>query len=297
MERIDAFETYHPLVTLAFFVCAISFGMFVRHPAFQLASVLCSAAYCISAKGYLGLRWVAAMVPLFAALAAINPLLNTMGDTVLFTYCGGRRFTWEALAFGMSTGAMFVSMMMWFVNCSSVMTGDKISYLFGGAAPALSLVLTMTIRLVPTYRHRIARLYEARKGIGKASDDGSMMTRLKGAASLLSALLTWALEGSVATADSMRCRGYGLPGRTQFRAYRFDRRDRVLLFVLAVLACATAASISVGAASAEYLPKVVLAELSASSLAGLISYATMLALPALINLREDLHWRISLSRI
>ncbi len=38
-------------------------------------------------------------------------------------------------------------------------------------------------------------------------------------------MVTWSLENAIETADSMRARGYGLPGRTSFSIYRFDSRD------------------------------------------------------------------------
>ena len=37
------------------------------------------------------------------------------------------------------------------------------------------------------------------------------------------------LENAIETADSMRSRGYGLPGRTAFSIYRFDDRDKTAL--------------------------------------------------------------------
>ena len=43
---------------------------------------------------------------------------------------------------------------------------------------------------------------------------------------------TWSLENAIETADSMKSRGYGLPGRTAFSIFRFDRRDKLALPVL-----------------------------------------------------------------
>ncbi len=47
-------------------------------------------------------------------------------------------------------------------------------------------------------------------------------------------MVTWSFENAVETADSMKSRGYGLPGRTAFSLYRFSRRDRLLLLWLAL---------------------------------------------------------------
>lgn len=59
-------------------------------------------------------------------------------------------------------------MMLWFASFHLVMTSDKFTYLFGRAIPALSLVLTMVLRLVPSYRRKADALMTARACIGKA---------------------------------------------------------------------------------------------------------------------------------
>ena len=46
-------------------------------------------------------------------------------------------------------------------------------------------------------------------------------------------MVTWALENAIETADSIKSRGYGLPGRSSFSLYRFDGRDQgALAFLL-----------------------------------------------------------------
>lgn len=107
----------------------------MRHPALQAVSVCAAVAYYLSIRRLGGLRVVAAMTGMFIVLSLANPLFNPMGDTVLFTYMGSRSFTWEALAFGVSTAAMFVSTMLWFACFNVVMTTDKLVFLFGRVAP------------------------------------------------------------------------------------------------------------------------------------------------------------------
>ncbi len=45
-------------------------------------------------------------------------------------------------------------------------------------------------------------------------------------------MITWSLENAIETADSMRSRGYGLPGRSAFSIYRMDSRDKLALMWL-----------------------------------------------------------------
>ena len=49
---------------------------------------------------------------------------------------------------------------------------------------------------------------------------------------ILSILVTWILEDSIDTADSMNARGYGLNGRTSFSIYRLDKRDKIILLII-----------------------------------------------------------------
>ena len=50
---------------------------------------------------------------------------------------------------------------------------------------------------------------------------------------IFSAMISWALENAIDTADSMKARGYGLPGRTAFSIFIFDKRDlKTLLYIL-----------------------------------------------------------------
>ena len=61
------------------------------------------------------------------------------------------------------------------------------------------------------------------------------MEKSKHGLKILSIMTTCALENAIDTADSMKSRGYGLKGRTNFSNYRFDTRDRSMFTVLITL--------------------------------------------------------------
>ena len=109
------------------------------------------------------------------------------------------------------------------------MTSDKFVYLFGRVIPALSLVLSMTLRFVPKFKAQIQVVSEAQRCVGRDVSNGSVLQRLRNGITILSIMVTWALENAIETADSMKSRGYGLPGRTAFSIYRFDSRDKAAL--------------------------------------------------------------------
>lgn len=271
----------------------------LRHPAFQIVSLIFSIACYFGVGGALKARTVGYLVLIFAFVSFLNPVFNTMGDTVLFTYLDGRVFTLESFAFGVSSALMFVSMMIWFFAFSIVVSSEKLTYLFGGLMPAISLILVMALRLIPQYRRKLSDFSLARQGVqgGGSSQNKSRLEDVKEAMLHISMLLTWAFEGAVQTADSMRSRAYGSGKRSHYQAYRFELRDGLLLGFMLLLGGVVVFACFTGCAMAQYLPSLSFTPLEGASACALFAYAVLLAIPVIANVGEELSWRVSLSRI
>ncbi len=294
----DAFSTYNPIINFAFYIGAVVFGMFFVHPAFLVVSVVLAMSYYVTVKGKSAWKMAAVMVPVFVAVAVINPLINTLGDRVLFTWAGDRPYTFEALCYGMAIGGMLVTILLWFASYNLVMTGDKFLYIFGRFAPSISMVLTMVLRLVPGFQRKISQIAGARKCVGKAGDTGTRREKIDNGLTIVSTLTTWALEGGIMTADSMQSRGYGSGRRTTFSIYRFAMRDKALLGTEILLAGVIGFCGINGAAGAAYTPEIVLANLGNTwTMAGLTAYALFLSIPSVLNIMEEITWRILRSGI
>jgi len=78
----------------------------------------------------------------------------------------------------------------------------------------------------------VKAISQAQRYMGRDTSSGGLLQRGKNAMKVFSVLVTWSLESAIDTADSMRSRGYGQPGRTAFSIYRLDDRDRSLLLWL-----------------------------------------------------------------
>lgn len=291
--RRDAFSRFHPAVNFLFFVGAIGFGVVIQHPAYLAAGAVCGLVYYLLLKGWKGLKLLITMIPMFLLITLINPLVNTYGKTVLFTYFG-RNWTWEAMVYGMTLGGMFVLMMVWFGCYNEVLTSDKFVALFGGLIPSLSLLLVMVLRLVPSFMRKTKQIIGARNAIGKGGNENTTF-REKGASGMtvLSALTDWALEGSIVTADSMRSRGYGSAKRTSFRIYRMTVRDWAVLAVEAVLALIVIFTIGTGGTEASFTYRISIAPVTW----GYGAYWAFLLIPTVIHIKEEVQWRIILSKI
>lgn len=286
----DAFSRFHPAVNFLFFLGAIGFGVVVQHPAYLVAGCVLSAVYYLLLHGKKGWKLVLSLVPLFLVLSLINPLFNTAGEQVLFTLFQ-RPYTLEALYYGMAIGAMFVIMMLWFGCYNAVLTSDKFMCLFGTVAPSLSLLLIMVLRMIPNLMKKAGQIIGARRSVGKgAGAESTRRERLESGMTVLSALTDWALEGSVVTADAMRARGYGTAKRTSFQIYRMTGRDLAMLVLMLVLA---ACVLLAGGTAATYTPAFSTAPVNW----GLGAYCLFLGIPTVLELREEIQWRILTSKI
>ena len=286
MKR-DAFSGYHPAVVFLFFLAVLGFGVVILHPAFLLVGLVGAFSYYLFLRGRKGLKQILLMMPLFLAVILLNPLVNRGGATVLFLLFG-KPYTLEALIYGAVLSGMFLTMILWFSCYSAVMTGDKFTSLFGTLLPSLSLLLVMIFRMVPSLIRKGKQITGARQSIGKE------MSGTDEAMTVLGCLTTWALEGSIVTADSMRSRGYGTAKRTSFMIYRMARHDWGLLSTILVLSAALIAAVSAGHTTATFTPEWYLAPVSPI---GLLLYGFLSLIPTLLHLQEALSWHISRSKI
>ena len=91
----------------------------------------------------------------------------------------------------------------------------------------------MALRFVPRFTGQLKVIRNGQKSMGRDVSEGSLFNRIRAGFNMLSILVTWALENAIETSDSMRSRGYGLKGRTAFSIYKFTKKDKSLLAVMA----------------------------------------------------------------
>lgn len=290
---MDAFSKCHPSVNFIFFVGAIGMSVVFLHPVYLLVGIVTGAVYYLLLNGMKGWRTILGLLPVFVILSGVNPLFNTLGEHVLF-HVFGRPYTAEALLYGGALAAMFVVMMLWFGCYNKVLTSDKFTALFGSVIPSVSLLLVMVFRMVPNFLRKTEQIIGARKSVGKGvAENASAREKLGDGISVLGALTTWALEGSVVTGDSMRARGYGGEKRSSFMIYRMTAGDWLLLAVMAALLTLTVTAACQGQTAAVFVPTVDMAPASW----GIAAYACYLLLPTVLHIKEAVQWHISRSRI
>ena len=289
---MNRFQTYHPLVNFLYYVLVIGFSMALNHPLAQLISISCACVYAVQADGkkavLFSLRWC---LPIMLMTAFINPAFSHEGVTILLYFPTGNPLTLESILYGLSSGVMIATVMLWFLNFNRDICSDKFIYLFGRIIPAMSLVLSMTLRFIPKFKAQLALVVDAQKCIGRDISEGAILRRIKIAITVLSIMLTWALENAIETADSMKSRGYGLLGRSAFSIYRMEERDKMALAYLGFCAFYLLAGVMVSAFGFRYFPSIRYVELNLASLSFQFVYLILCIMPVALNWAEESKWK------
>ena len=294
----DRFGHYHPLVNFLYFALVIGFSMALNHPLAQGISLICAIVYAVQTDGAKAvrftLRWC---LPMVLLTAFINPAFSHEGRTILLYFPNGNPLTLESIFYGISSGVLIATVMLWFMNFNRVITSDKFIYLFGRIIPAMSLVLSMTLRFIPKFKAQLQLVTDAQKSIGRDISEGSIWHRTKIAITVLSIMVTWALENAIETADSMKSRGYGLKGRTAFSIYRFDDRDKLAMLYLSFCGFYLLTGSMVSAFGFRYFPSIRYIGLNAATLSFQFVYLILCLMPVALNWAEERKWKAMHSKM
>lgn len=286
-----AFGGVHPVVQSGFFTSVMLFTMLVPQPVILLTSFACSLTYGFFVGGKGSRRsFLRLILPSSALVCIINPLFNHAGVTILFYLPDGNPFTLESVIYGLVSGCMFSSVMLWCLCLRFTMTSDRVIYLFGRVTPKLGLLLSMIMRFIPQLASQFRRVRSARRCLGRDINQGNIIRRTANFVRILSSVIGWSMEHSLITADSMKSRGYGLGRRTSYTIFRFERRDVILLFLTIFLSAAVICGCIGGVGDFFYFPAVSQVGAGALDILTYIAFALLCVFPFIIDLKEGRKW-------
>lgn len=293
---MKAFEGYHPVILFVYFIAMIFITMFTTHPILLGISFACSLAFCGILLGIKKLlSSLAYSIPMLLIIAVTNPLFSHNGETILF-FLNDNPVTLEAILYGLDISAMIISVFYWFKCYHAVMTSDKFIYLFGRVIPKLSLLLSMVLNFVPKFKQHFKEIDQSQKALGIYASN-SYVDKVRSKIRVLSILVTWSLENSVETADSMRARGYGLKGRSSYSIFRWSVRDTVMAVIVFGLTAAVCFLMSLGYSDYWFYPAFKAFDWSISAIALYIFLFAVMFLSTLTEIKENLAWRYLRSKI
>ncbi|MEG0255425.1 energy-coupling factor transporter transmembrane component T [Vagococcus sp.] len=289
-----AFERFHPLVLFLYYMTVIFFSMFTTNPILLGISLIGSLSYLLLIAKNIW-RVILYYSVIFLVIALTNPLFVHNGETILF-FMNDKPVTLEAILYGAVIGLMIVAIVFWFKSYNVVMTSDKFVYLFGNIAPKIALTLSMILRYVPLFKEQIKRINMTQKTLGLYSSD-SYTDKLLSGFRVFRSLIGWSLENSVDVARSMRARGYGLKGRTHFSLFTFFIEDSLLLGANLIFMIVIFLMVQMNMVSINYYPFIDTFYFTKQQILLYISTGLFVFLPTFIEMKEQLLWRLLISKI
>lgn len=278
------FSRRNPIVNLIYFVAVTTITAFFMNPVLLALSMLAAFSYMILLSGgKRALKSLALLLPMSALGVVVNVLFNHRGATILTYLPNGNPITQEALLYGVAAAAMIVAVIWWFNCLTEIMTSDKIMYLFGMVIPSLSLIFSMILRFVPRFKKQFLSVAGTQNVLGIKTNTP------KGMSAVMSAVTSWAIEGSAETADSMKARGYGSGKRTAFAIFKFTLYD----FFCVLYIAATAVYTIVGKESLqfEFYPRIAYAEPTIFQISIYAAFCLMAAMPLVTEAAEVIRWK------
>ena len=102
----------------------------------------------------------------------------------------------------------------------------------------IGLMLSMSLRFVPTLMDDTTRIMNAQKARGVDFGEGSIVQKVKAMIPILIPLFATSLKRADSLAIAMEARGYqGGKGRSQYRQLKWTRKDTLTILVILVLGC------------------------------------------------------------
>lgn len=284
------FNSFNPIAQLIYFTAVLLVTMFTWNYIILILSLLGAIAYSLLQKGFkLFLKSFFGYTLIFLLVTITNPLFSHKGVTPLI-FINDIPITLEAIVYGMVLGLMLLSVIEWFSVFNSVFDSEKLIYIFGRILPRLALLFSMVLHFVP-------RFVLVFKKTASAQADFCSKNKLKKYISAFSSAVSAMLEGSVQTADSMSSRGYGLKKRSFYSRFSFTIADIIFILTTSVLFAGVLIALINGMLDFNIYPEIIMCEITPISLIGIVAFGVLAFIPFIIELKEELLWKFSLSRI
>ena len=273
------FEDRHPAVNLIFFTAVIAGTILFHHPVYLGISVVCALAYSIYRGGRRAAVFDLCVLVCVGVFCLYYSTFHHFGITELGRNPVGNRVTLESVVYGMVLGLAVAGVVMWMSCVYSVVSSDKVVYLFGRVSPRGALALSVLLRMVPRLKDRAKQLNRARQGVGRGAGTGGFFSRVRNGICIFSMLLTWLIETLPMMADAMRSRGSALRGRTAYSIYRFDNWDRAYIIAMFGALTVTGMGVLLHQTNITYDPQIVMNPVTPMSWVFYAGYALLCLMP------------------
>jgi energy-coupling factor transport system permease protein len=210
--------------------------------------------------GFITLMVFVAELPIKKIIKGLKPIfflvLLTLFLHIFLTKGGEVLWQWRFISIeekGLYTGLFMVSRIMLLITFTSLLTlttsplqlTDGIEYLlkpfkrFGVPASELAMMMTISLRFIPTLLEEADKIMKPQKSRGADFESGSIIKRAKNLIPLLVPLFISSFRRADELALAMESRCYrGGEGRTRLHELAMERKDIIALAIVIIFAIA-----------------------------------------------------------
>lgn len=270
---------------------AIAFSMMFKNPIYLVSIVAVSIMMNIlldegkQLKGRYKPFLVMALI-----ITIMNPVFSSRGETILI-YIFNRVITLESIIYGVLFALSLLSILIYFLAYNEVITPTKFLFLFSKISPKVAFIVTVTMRFIPLFTRRLKEIAGVQKTLGYFDKSLSKKERMKESMETLNTLVSWTLEESLEGAASMRARGYGAFKRSSAVRYTFEKRDFVVMGIMAITLLISVGGYLIGYGKFEVYPTFSKITFTLYDIVHYLGVIGFLSIPIAIEIRELLRWQ------
>lgn len=287
---MDRFSKLHPTVQLLFFTESLVLIMSINSPFFSAGALICALLYSFKLKGRAAFKTFGFSAAVTAVIGVFNMLFAHYGETVLFTV-KSTDFTFESLFYGINQGLIVSATLIWFDAFSRVVDSERVVYLFR-FAPRTALLFSIVLGFIPRFSKKAEDIRNAKTALCGGEEKKDIKSRFKSGIDNLSALISYSLESSIITADSMQARGYN-PKSAVTSRFKYTGEDVALLAISAVTFGVTLAAKIGGKILFVFEPVIINEKFS---ICAFICFIVLQLIPFAVDLTEDILWKKSFAK-
>lgn len=283
---MNRFFKIHPTVQLVYFALNLIIVMTVNNPFFSAAALAGALAYSVKLNKGRSVSDFKLSLIMSVLVSLFNMLFVHYGDTTLFAL-GNTQFTLEALLYGFNQGMVLSSVIIWFVIFSKMFDSERVIYILR-FAPKTALIFSMVLGFIPRFKAKLNDIETARRCL-----NGEKQGKIKNAINNLSALVTYSLESSIITADSMQARGYN-PKAMRRGRFKWCGCDFAVLAAVLLPAVFIVIGIVSGRTVFDFQPVIFY---TSQCVPAVLCFCLFEIIPLIVDLIEDLLWKKSSAKI
>lgn len=250
----------HPAVYIIYYLVLIIFAFLFNNP-YYLISLLVCVSVLITLQGISSefKNLIRFFIPMSLLIIILNPLVSHVGVTKIYLM-GNYFITLEAVTYGIIMSlSLLIIILLLFTSYSNAVSYQEMLYIFSKKFPNISMIIIMALRFIPLLNFRLSEVnkvfqFDQKHSNNEKKDEGKI-DKLKNTAKMLAVVVSWSLEESMLTANSMKARGYGITQRTSYLSFKFRKIDYYFMVIVLVSALVCIAGLLQGQGRIEIYPQ------------------------------------------